>query len=215
LQAQLEGGRSWTPSSGQGEADLLTSPAGASSGAFIGGVRRAGAANAWLEQLAVGAEGHKPFLVRLTNGKPFLIEGGYRREVPSALLVSTLERVFGPCHTVSADEAKRWTDGVPVAVLEGPHGPPFVVVGGKRRSLRGLPVPYPVSPEQMQLLPSGRDLNVAEANVSREKFERAMYGGYQVDRVRSAIRRKGLLGATKTAASRISRRARRSIRARK
>jgi hypothetical protein len=211
LQAQLEGGRTWTPSSGQGEADLLISPAATSSG----GVRRAGAADAWLEQLAVSAEGHKPFLVRLANGKPFLIEGGYRREVPSALLISTLERVFGPCHTVSADEAKRWTDGVPVAVLEGPQGPPFVVVGGKRRSLRGLPVPYPVSPEQMQLLPQGRDLNVAEANVSRAKFERAMYGGYQVDRVRSAIRRKGLMGATKTAVNRVSRRARRSIRARR
>jgi hypothetical protein len=215
LQAQLEGGRTWTPSAGQSEADLLTSPAATSTGAFIGGVRRAGAANAWLEQLAVGAEGHKPFLVRVANGKAFLIEGGYRREVPSALLVSTLERVFGPCHTVSADEAKRWTDGVPVAVLEGPQGPPFVVVGGKRRSLRGLPVPYPVSPEQMQLLPPGRDLNVSEANVSREKFERAMYGGYQVDRVRSAIRRKGLLGAAKTAASRASHRARRAIRARR
>jgi hypothetical protein len=214
LQAQLEGGRSWTPSAGQGEGDLLTS-AGATSGAFIGGARRAGAANAWLEQLAVSAEGHKPFLVRLANGKPFLIEGGYRREVPSALLVSTLERVFGACHTVSADEAKRWTDGVPVTVLEGPQGPPFVVVGGKRRSLRGLPVPYPVGPEQMQLFPLGRDLNVAEANVSRTKFERAMYGRYQIDWARSAIRRKGLLGATKTAASRVSRRARRAIRARR
>jgi hypothetical protein len=209
LQAQLEGGRSWSPSAGQGEGDLLTS-----AGTTSSGVRRAGAADAWLEQLSVSSEGHKPFLVRPANGKPFLIEGGYRREVPSALLVSTLERVFGPCHTVSADEAKRWTDGAPVTVLEGPQGPPFVVVGGKRRSLRGLPVPYPVTPEQMQLLPPGRDLNVAEANVSRAKFERALYGGYQVERVRSAIRRKGLLSATKTAASRVSRRARRAIRAR-
>jgi hypothetical protein len=215
LQAQLEGGRSWSPSTGQVEGDLLTGGGTVSGGAFIGGGRRAGAANAWLEQLATSGEGHKPFLVRLESGKPFLVEGGYRREVPSALLVSTLERVFGACHAVSADEAKRWTDGVPVAVLEGPQGPPFVVVGGKRRSLRGLPVPYPVGAEQMQALPQGRDLNVAEANVSRAKFEQAMYGGYQIDRVRSAIRRKGLLGATKTAASRFSRRARRAIHARR
>jgi hypothetical protein len=214
LQAQLEGGRTWAPSSGPGNGDLLTGPVG-TSGAIVGGVRRAGAADAWLEQLAVSGEGPKPFLVRLPNGKPFLVEGGYRREVPSALLVSTLERVFGACHTVSADEAKRWTDGVPVVVMEGPQGPPFVVVSGKRRSLRGLPMPYPVSPEQMRLLPAGRDLNVAEANVSRAKFERAMYGGYQVDRVRSAIRRKGLVGTTKAAANRFSRRARRAIRARR
>jgi hypothetical protein len=215
LQAQLEGGRSWSPSASQGEGDLLTIAEATSSGAHIGGVRRAGVANSWLEQLAVSAEGQKPFLIRLANGKPFLIEGGYRREVPSALLVSTLELVFGPCHTVSADEAKRWTDGVPVEVLEGPQGPPFVVVGGKRRSLRGVPVPYPVGAEQMQLLAAGRDLNVAEAIVSRAKFERAKYGGYQVDRIRSVIRRKGLIGATKTAASRVSRLARRAIRARR
>jgi hypothetical protein len=214
LQAQLEGGRTWTPSSGQGEGDLLTSP-GATSGAFIAGGRRAGAANAWFEQLATSGEGHKPFLVRLANGRPFLVEGGYRREVPSGLLVAALERMFGPTHTVSSDEAKRWTDGVPVAVLEGPQGPPFVVVGGKRLSLRGLPVSYPVGSDQMQLFPGGRDLNVAEANVSRAQFQQAMYGRYQVDRARAAIRRRGFVGATKTAVNRVSRRARRAIRARR
>jgi hypothetical protein len=215
LQAQLDGGRTWTPSSGQTDADLLTSPGATSSGALFGAARRAGAANAWLEQLAVSAEGHKPFLVRVANGKPFLVEGGYRREVPSTLFVAALERMFGPSHTVSRDEAKRWTDGVPVEVLEGPQGPPFVVVGGKRLSLRGLPVPYPVGADQMQLFPPGRDLNVSEANVSRAKFQRAMYGGYQVDRVRSALRRRGFVGTAKAAASRVSRRARRAIRARR
>jgi hypothetical protein len=215
LQAQLEGGRTWTPASGQREGDLLTGVGNISSGSFMGGVRREGVANAWLEQFAVSAEGHKPFLVRVENGKRFLIEGGYRREVPSSILVAALERVIGQCHTVSSDEARRWTDGVPVAVLEGPQGPPFIVVGGKRLSLRGLPVPYPVGAEQMQLIPPGRELNLAEANVSRVQFHRAIYGGYQIDRVRSAIRRRGLLGAAKTVASRVSRRARRATRARR
>jgi hypothetical protein len=215
LQAQLEGERTWAPTPGQGEGDLLTGTGTVSSASLIGGVRRAGVANAWLEQLAVSAEGHKPFLVRVGNGKRFLIEGSYRREVPSSILVAALERVVGPCHTVSSDEARRWTDGVPVAVLEGPQGPPFVVVGGKRLSLRGLPVPYAVGAEQMRLIPPGRELSLAEANVSRVQFRRAIYGGYQIDRARSAIRRRGFFGAAKTAATRVSRRARRAIRARR
>jgi len=212
LQAQLEGGRSWMPSSGQVDADLLSGPGATSSGAFIAGGRRAGGANAWLDQLAGSAEGHKPFLVHLAHGRPFLVEGGYRREVPSALLVAALERMLGPSQPVSGDEAKRWTDGPPVAVLEGPQGPPFVVVGGRRLSLRGLPVPYPVGADQMQTFPPGRDLNVAEATVSRAQFQRAMYGGYQVDRVRSVIRRRGIVGAAKAATTRLTRRARRVAR---
>jgi len=213
LQAQLEGGRTWVPSSAPGDADLLTGPAATLSGAFTLGARRSGTANAWLEQLAVSGEGHKPFLVRLTDGRTFLVEGGYRREVPSGLLVAALERMLGSSHGIPNEEAERWTDGVPVEVLEAPQGPPFVVVGGKRLPVRGLPLPYPVSAEQIQMFAQGRDLNIAEANVSRAQFQRAMYGKYQVDRARLAVARRGFVGATKAAASRISRRVRRAGRA--
>jgi hypothetical protein len=215
LQAQLEGGRTWTPSPGQGDADLLTSAIATSSGASVAGGRRAGTADAWLEELAVSTEGRKPFLFRLANGRTFLVEGGYRREVPSGLLVAALERMLGRSHEVSNDEADRWTDGVPVEVFEGPQGPPFVVVSGKRLPVRGLPLPYPVGADQMQLFPQGRGLNIAEANVSRSQLHRALYGRYQIDRARSAIARRGLVGATKAAASRVSRRARRAIRGRR
>jgi hypothetical protein len=210
LQAQLEGGRTWTPSADQGEPDLLTSPGASPSGGFLAGARRAGTANTWLEQLAVSADGHKPFLVRAANGTTFLVEGGYRRPVPSGLLVATLERLFGATQRVENEEADRWTDGVPVAVLEGPQGPPFVVVGGKRLPIRGLPLPYPVGADQMHLFPQGREFNVAEANVSRAQFRRAMYGKYQIDRARSVIARRGLVGAAKEAARRVSRRVRRA-----
>jgi hypothetical protein len=213
LQAQLEGGRAWAQPSAQGDVDLLTNPGG-SSGAFIPGGRRVGTANAWIEQLTIGAEGRKPFLVRLTNGRTFLIEGGYRRPVRSGLLAAALERTFGPRHDVPNDEGDRWTDGVPVEVLEGPHGPPFVITGGKRLALRGLPLPYPVSSEHMQLFPQGRDINVSEANVSRLQFQRAVSGRYQIDRARSAIARKGFVGAAKAAAHRISARTRRAVRGR-
>jgi hypothetical protein len=208
LQAQVDGSRTWTPSSEQGEADLLTSGA-TSSGGFLAGARRAGAANAWLEQLAIGVDGNKPFLVRLANGRTSLIEGGYRRDVKSGLLMAALERMLGRVHTVSDDEFDRWTDGVPVEVLEGPQGPPFLVVGGQRLPLRGLPVPYPITADQMLLFPMGPELNIAEANVSRAQFQRAMYGRYQIDRARSAIARRGFVGASRAAASRVSRRFRR------
>lgn len=213
LQAQLDGG-TWTSSSGPGGADLLTSPATTSSVAFTAGARRAGTADAWLEQLAVSAEGQKPFLVRLASGRTYLVEGGYRRQVPSGLLRAALERVFGRSHEVSNDEGDRWTDGVPVEVLEGPQGPPFVVVGGKRLPLRGLPLPYPVSADQMHQFPQGPEVDIAQANVSRSQFQRAIYGRYQVDRARTVVARRGLVGAAKAVANRVSRRVSRAARGR-
>ena len=167
----------------------------------------------WLEQLAVSAEGHKPFLVRLANGKPFLIEGGYRREVRSGLLVADARaRCSARAHTVSDRRGETLDRRRAGRGARGPQGPPFVVVGGKRLPLRGLPLPYPVSRDQMQLFPPGRNLNVAEANVSRAKFQRAMYGRYQVDRVRSAVASEGTPGRREGSGSRAeSRRARRSI----
>jgi len=110
---------------------------------------------------------------------------------------------------VKESEFDRWTDGVPLEVLEGPQGPPFVVVGGRRLPLRGMPLPYPVSGEHMQLFPQGPAINVGSANVSRARFRHAMYGRYQVERLRSAVARKGIIGTAKEAARRATRRARR------
>jgi hypothetical protein len=213
LQAQLEGavGRTWTPSSGPGNGDLLTSPDVALSGERTASVRRASIASTWLEQLAVSVEGPKPFLVHAKNGRTFLIEGGYRREVRAGLLVAALERMLGRTHTVPDSEFDRWTDGVPVEVLEGAQGPPFVVVGGRRLPLRGLPLPHSVGAEQVQLFPRGPELNLAAANVSRMQFQQAMYGRYQMDRLRAAIARRGVLGTANEVGRRAARRARRVV----
>jgi hypothetical protein len=67
--------------------------------------------------------------------------------------------------------------GVPVEVLEGPSGPAFVIVGGTRCSLRGLPLPHPVSAEEMQRFPEGEGLDLATANVSRARYEEAKQAG--------------------------------------
>ena len=211
LQAQLEGGggHGWTPSAGQGNGDLLANTGTTVLGSSAAGARRAATASSWLEQLVVSDEGAKPFLVQRKNGRTYLVEGGYRREVRSGLVAAALEQKLGRRHAVKDAEFDRWTDGVPVEVLEGPQGPPFVVVGGRRLPLRGMPLPYPVSAEQLQPFPQGSELNVASANVSRAQFQQAMYGRYQVDRVRSAVARRGVVGTAKEVTSRAARRARR------
>jgi hypothetical protein len=209
LQAQLDGGNGRAWGAGQAAGDLLATTASTGFGTSAAGARRAETASTWLEALSGGMEGPKPFLVHRKKGRPFLVEGGYRREVRSGLLAAALEEMLGRSRKVPDPEFDRWTDGVPVEVLEGPQGPPFIVVGGRRLPLRGMPLPYPVGGDQVEPLPKGPELNVASANVSRAQFRQAMYGRYQVDRFRGAVARRGVVGATKEAATRAARRARR------
>src|SRR4030095_14921011 len=107
--------------------------------------------------------------------------------VRSGVIGAALEEKLGAARAVKDSEFDRWTDGVPVEPLEGPQGPPFVVVGGRRLSLRGMPLPYPVSGDHIALFPKGPEINVGAANVSRARFREAMYGRYQVERLRSAV----------------------------
>jgi hypothetical protein len=210
LQAQLDGGGigTWRSASDHGDDDLLTTVGASGFGTSAAGARRAATAGSWLQQLAADAAEDAPHLVRRTNGRAFLIEGGYRREIRSGVVAAALEEKFGLARRVNNSDFDRWTDGVPVEVLEGPQGPPFVAVGGRRLPLRGMPLPYPVSGEQMALLPPGPEINVGQANVSRARFREAMYGRYQIDRVRSAIARKGVVGTAKEAAKRAAHRGR-------
>jgi len=57
-------------------------------------------------------------------------------------------------------------DGPPVEVLEGPDGPPFVVVGGQRLAVRGLPLPHPVGAEVRDSFPSGGEIDLRPAGRS-------------------------------------------------
>ena len=58
-------------------------------------------------------------------------------------------------------DVERWSLGPPVEVLEAGTGAAFLVVGGRRLPLRGLPLPYLVSTNDMLLFPEGQELNVA------------------------------------------------------
>jgi hypothetical protein len=196
LQAQLEGGGYVGVSSGgAGAGGDLLAPVG---GAFGGGNPRRGAeASRWIQQLERDAASGQPTLVRASSGKTYVVEGSHRREVRAGILIPALEQLLSEARRVDDGELNGWIESAPVEVLEGPRGAPFVIVGGKRWPLRGLPVPYPVSTEQMYLFPEGPELNVAATNVSRSRFQRAVTGSYQLERVREVLRREGpMKGAT-------------------
>jgi hypothetical protein len=190
LQAQLEGGGYVAISSAStGEGGDLLAP---TAGAFrAGNLRRGSDASRWIQQLERDAASGPPALVRASSGKAFVVEGNRRREVRAGLLIPALEQLLGEARPVDDGELDRWIESAPVEVLEGPRGAPFVIVGGKRWPLRGLPVPYPVGTEQMYLFPEGSELNVAATNVSRSRFQRAVTGRYQLERAREVMRRQG------------------------
>ena len=84
-----------------------------------------------------------------------------RRPVKAGILFTALTRVLGAPREMTDHDVERWSSGPPVEVLEAGTGPAFVVVGGRRLPLRGLPLPYLVSTDDMLLFPEGEELNVA------------------------------------------------------
>lgn len=204
LHAQLEGSPLHTVGpSGTGEGDLLASTDLRRSPLTL---RRASTASAWVEQLQLTSGGGEPSLARSPGGAVFVVEGRYRREVQSGLLAAALSDELGEPRDIGEEELGRLDDGVPVEVLEGPSERPFVVVGGRRLSIRGLPLPYPVSSEEMQVFPAGAEVNVAAANVARTKFEGAFSGRYQLAQARATVARKGVVPAATSFSRRVWRR---------
>jgi len=152
LHAQLDGGSVRVASSGRG--------AGSEGASKALTVRRVTEGGSWLEQLQMHGGG-KPSLVQTPTQSSFVIDGDMRRQVKAGMLFAALTRVLGAPRTVSDQELERWSPGPPVEVLESSSGPAFVVVGGRRLPLRGLPLPYLVSTEDMLLFPEGEELNIA------------------------------------------------------
>lgn len=102
-----------------------------------------------------------------------VVEDGTRRLVRSGLIGAALEQAMGPVRDATAEELDRWKEGDPVEVLELAGEPPFIVVGGVRRPLRGLPVPHRVDAAGLASFPQGPQLDVAAANVPRSRYQRA------------------------------------------
>lgn len=127
-------------------------------------VRRAGTGTEWVQQLPKPREtvaGEPPYLVRRAgDGAVFLIESEHRRAVPSPLLADALAEQLGDQRELTDQQVGGWPTGSPVEVLEAPTGPPFVIFGGARHPLRGLPLPYPLRNGDADFLGDGEEVIV-------------------------------------------------------
>ncbi len=203
LHAQLEGqtmravGRA-----GAHGADLLGSAD--TFGPLVVHGRRVGMAGAWLEQLQLrGGRSGEIYLARTPSGEVFVVEAGMRRLVKSGLLVLALEKVLGSIREVSASDLNHCSDGPPVEVLESGSGPAFVVVGGQRLPIRGLPLPYIVTDDQANVFPIGAELNVNFGALV------SAYSHSRLRRLRQMIAKEGPVAGTKQIVSKALRRVRR------
>lgn len=209
LQRQL---RATTAVNRQLHAQLDAAPGGRGSGGSTtrrgpSGVRRASVGSAWLQQLAAASRGGaRPVLAAVAKRGTWLIEGTQRRRIRSGLLATALEQRLGRPRLMESDELDRHGEGVPVEVFEGPTGPPFVVIGGERLPIKGLPVPYPVGEGEGEDLPEGPTLDVSPRAIVRSYLRRMADLRTQQERVARAVERHGGVGpAAKAFADKLAR----------
>jgi hypothetical protein len=166
--------------------------------------KRAELGGTWLDRL-LPSKRTPVQLVRRGDGRAFVIEDGSKRAVKSGILAAALELAIGPYRDASDAELDALTDGVPAELFEDENGQVFLLLGGEVRRIRGVPVTHPIDSRKVSDVPRGGAINVADANVSRRRFTQAMSGQFQIERLRSAVKRKGVVGTTKTVASRAAR----------
>jgi hypothetical protein len=171
-------------------AQLDALPAGASAASAVRGVdplqdpatavpveaatRRARRAQAWVAPQARDDHdggGDTAYLIWRPDDGLFLIDAGLRRRVRSGLLAPVLGRLLGEAGSIDDETFSSWPEGPPVEVLEGPTGAPFVVVGGRRLPVSGLPLPHPVSAEAFAALAQGPRLDLIDAISARRAGE--------------------------------------------
>jgi hypothetical protein len=183
LQAQLDSGR---PNSGW----------------TANRVRRGSVGSEWLRQLQRNENPGPSRLVHVPARGVFVIEGMFRREVLSGMISAGLANVLGPVRAIEPQELDRYREGPPVAVLEAGLGRPFVVVGGKRLEIRGLPLPHPVQDDEMLAFPVGEELQVAVG---------VRAGANRLERTRALLADEGPVRATGTLAHKVAGRIRRVV----
>ncbi len=131
--------------------------------------RRAAAAAEWLDALAPVKDPTRPTIVVGPDGDRYLLESGARRRIRSAAVAAALEPAATPRREVSDDELAAWPEGPPVEMLESDRGAPFVVIGGLRWPVRGVPLPHPVDPADAQKLAEGPTLDLTPARPRRDR----------------------------------------------
>jgi hypothetical protein len=133
--------------------------------------RRAEAGAEWAHAEPGTTDLESVHLGRAPDGVTWLIEGDQRRAVRSGLLAAALEAVVGKRGELDARDAEA-VEGPPVEVLEGPSGPPFVLIAGHRLPLRGLPLPHPV-PALPDLI-DGPQVDVSQVGAAGARSRRAL-----------------------------------------
>ena len=199
LHAQLEGGTMQVARGAGAHEDELLGVRG-TSGEWLPHARRP-APRAWLDQLELQG-GNDARIVRVPKRGAFVIEGTLRRQIKAGMLTIALARVLGEPGEVSAAELDRFEEGPPVEVIEGATGAPFVIVGGRRWNIRGLPLPYLVTNEDMHRFPEARELSIAAAIGT---------GATRVRRVRAVLKREGIVHGGTTLATKGMRKLSRKI----
>jgi hypothetical protein len=126
-------------------------------------IRRPTVGGQWIEQLQLLGTVSEPFLVRHAEQGNFLVEQPLRRPIKAGMIYVALEGVLGAGREVGDAELDGWTEGPPVEVLEANFGPAFIIVGGRRLTIRGLPLPFSVTAEEMMRFPEGQELRVGIA----------------------------------------------------
>jgi hypothetical protein len=206
LHAQLESGTLRAVDPGRARDDILAGDDDTGTRLSMLAIRRATTGSEWIEQLQLLGGAFDPFLARSPGRGGFLVEGPLRRPVKAGILFVALERVIGSARVVPDTEIDRFTEGPPVEVLEAASGPAFVIVAGRRLPIRGLPLPHPVTEEEMLRFPEGEELRVGSSNRARGDSAGA------VKRANSLVQREGPVraGATvvRLAAGRLVRSAR-------
>jgi len=142
--------------------------------------RRSRIASEWLPDLvdaAPAARTADPSIVTRADRSLYLVEGTTRRRLAVVLLAPALEQLYGERRPIDDAAFHALAEGAPVEVLEGPTGPPFVIVGGRRLALRGLGLTHGVDQATVDALPEGPLLDVAAATVARRAIVAADWVG--------------------------------------
>ena len=115
----------------------------------------------WLDDLVAAPSAAAVSLARVDEDTMYLLEGTQKRAIPRMLVGALLEADLGPARPITESELDEFDEGPPVEVLAAPTGYPFVVMGGRRRPIRGYPVPLVIDEDDADRFEQGEPLRVA------------------------------------------------------
>jgi len=129
--------------------------------------RRATNPTDWVAALVDATATDDAHLAVSPDGTTLLVEGRRRRPIRARVLIPALETAIGPRRPIDDAALAALDEGPPVEVLEGRSGLPFVVVGGRRLPVTGLPLPHPIDRSALDGLPEGPTLDAPAALLPR------------------------------------------------